>query len=105
MKVLNGLAFLVTLAVAVLAWLLYTFEPGLLLGTPWGSLHVSFMLVASFLLGAAVVGVYVLTGWVGYQSTLRRRGRELRQTQSELETLRNQPAPQPEVKVTVTPDP
>ena len=101
MKVLNGLAFVITLGVAILAWLLYTFEPSLLLGTPWGSLHIAFALVAAFVLGALVVGVYVLTGWAGYQSSSRRRERELRQTKSDLETLRNQ---QPEVKVTITPD-
>lgn len=90
MKVLNGLAFGITLAVGAVAWALHTFEPGLLLGTPWGTIHVGVLLVGSFLLGAAVAGMFGLTGWVGYQGVISRRSRELRQAKSELEALKKQ---------------
>lgn len=90
MKVLNGLVFAITLLLGVLTWGLYTFEPGLLLGTPWGTLHVSFLLAGSFVLGAAVTGLYGLLNWVNYQAQNSRRSRELRQARGELEALRKQ---------------
>lgn len=90
MKVLNGLAFLIVLLVTAIAWALYALEPGLLLGTPWGLVHLSFLLVGSFGLGLAVMGLYVLTGWVNAQAALSKRNRELRQVRSELEALKKQ---------------
>lgn len=90
MKILSGLAFVITLIVALVSWGLYVFEPNLLIGTPWGSWHLSFWIVGSFVLGIGVFGVYVFSGWINYQTSLRRRGRELRQTKSELETLKKQ---------------
>ncbi|MBF6596506.1 MAG: LapA family protein [Thermaceae bacterium] len=90
MAILNGLAFLITLAVGVMVWALYNFEPGLLLGTPWGRVHVALLLAGAFVLGAAVVGMYVLASWVTYRSRLSRHGRELRQTKGELESLKKQ---------------
>jgi len=90
MKVLNALAFVITLLVGVVAWGLYTFEPGLLIGTPWGLVHLSLVMAGAFLLGAAVVAMYVLAGWATYQSVLSRRMRELRQAKNELEALKKQ---------------
>ncbi|WP_297854823.1 LapA family protein [Meiothermus sp.] len=90
MKVLNGLAFLITLLVAALTWALYLLEPGLLIGTPWGPLHVAFALLGAFVLGLGVTGLYVLTGWVNAQTALSKRNRELRQVRSELEALKKQ---------------
>lgn len=90
MKVLNGLAFGITLLLGALTWGLYTFEPGLLLGTPWGTLHVSFLLAGSFVLGALVAGLYGLLNWINYQTLTSRRSRELRQAKSELEALKKQ---------------
>lgn len=90
MKVLNGLAFLILLAVAVFVWALYVLEPGLMLGTPWGQVHLVFLLLGAFLLGLAVMGLYVLTGWVNAQAALNKRNRELRQVRGELEALKKQ---------------
>ncbi len=90
MKILSGLAFIITLGVALVSWGLYIFEPDLLIGTPWGSLHLAVLMVGSFVLGALVFGVYVFTGWVNYQTSLSKRGRELRQTKTELENLKKQ---------------
>lgn len=90
MKVLNGLAFLIGLVVVAATGALYALEPGLLLGTPWGQLHLSFLLLGAFGLGLAVMGLYVLTGWVNAQAALRQRNRELRQVRSELEALKKQ---------------
>ncbi len=90
MKVLNALAFLIMLAVAVAVWALYTLEPGLLLGTPWGMVHGAFVLLGAFVLGLLVMGLYGLTGWLGLQAALRRLNRELRQVRGELEALRQQ---------------
>ncbi|MCX7601273.1 MAG: LapA family protein [Meiothermus sp.] len=90
MKVLNGLAFLIVLVVAVLTWALYALEPGLLLGTPWGQVHLVFLLWGAFGLGLVVMGLYALTGWVNAQAALGRRNRELRQLKSELEALKKQ---------------
>lgn len=90
MKFLSGLAFVITLFVALLSWGLYVFEPDLLIGTPWGSWHLAFWLVGSFVLGAIVFGVFVLISWINSQTSLRRRGRELRQTKNELEQLKKQ---------------
>lgn len=90
MKVLNALAFAITLGVALVAWGLYTYEPRLLLGTPWGPVHLAFALTGAFLLGAAVVGMYVLTGWVGYRQSLGQRTRELRAVRGELESIKRQ---------------
>lgn len=90
MKVLNGLAFLIVLAIAVLTWALYALEPGLLLGTPWGHVHLIFLLLGAFMLGLAVMGLYVLTGWANAQAALSKRNRELRQLRSELEALKQQ---------------
>ena len=67
---------------------MYTYEPGLLLGTPWGRVHVALLLAGAFLLGAAVVGMYVLAGWVTYRTRLSRHGRELRRTRGELDALK-----------------
>lgn len=88
MAILNGLAFLITLAVGGGVWAMYTYEPGLLLGTPWGRVHVALLLAGAFLLGAAVVGMYVLAGWVTYRTRLSRHGRELRRTRGELDALK-----------------
>jgi membrane protein DedA with SNARE-associated domain len=90
MKVLNGLAFLILLAVAAFAWALYVLEPGLMLGTPWGQVHLVFLLLGAFVLGLAVMGLYVLTGWVNAQAALNKRNRELRQVRGELEALKKQ---------------
>lgn len=88
MAILNGLAFLITLAVGVLVWATYTLEPGLLLGTPWGRIHVALLLAGAFVLGAAVMGMYVLAGWVTYRTRLSRHGRELRQVRGELDSVK-----------------
>lgn len=90
MKFLNGLAFLITLAIAAAAWALYSLEPGLLLGTPWGHVHLVFLILGAFVLGLAVMGLYVLAGWLYAQAALRKRYRELRQVQAELEALRRE---------------
>ncbi|GIW34762.1 LapA family protein [Meiothermus sp.] len=90
MKVLNGLAFLIVLLVTAVAWALYALEPGLLLGTPWGLVHLSFLLMGAFGLGLAVMGLYVLAGWANAQAALNKRNRELRQVRSELEALKKQ---------------
>ncbi|WP_299433261.1 LapA family protein [uncultured Meiothermus sp.] len=90
MKVLNGLAFLIVLAIAATTWALYLLEPGLLLGTPWGHVHLVFLLLGAFGLGLAVMGMYVLTGWANAQAALSKRNRELRLVKSELEALRKQ---------------
>jgi len=90
MKVLSGLAFLILLTVGALAWALYALEPGLLLGTPWGLVHLSFLLLAAFGLGLGVMGLYGFAGWVNAQSVLRKRNRELRQVKAELEALKKQ---------------
>lgn len=88
MAILNGLAFLISLAVGMVVWALYTYEPGLLLGTPWGRVHVALLLGGAFLLGAAVAGMYVLAGWVTYRARLTRYERELRQARGELDGLK-----------------
>jgi len=90
MKVLNALAFVVVLGVAALAWAVYVLEPGLLIGTPWGLVHLSFLLVTAFGLGLTVMGLYGLTGWLNAQAALNRRNRELRQVKAELEALKKQ---------------
>lgn len=90
MAILNGLAFLITLAVGVVVWAMYTFEPGLLLGTPWGRVHVALLLAGAFLLGGAMMGMYVLAGWVTCRTRLSRYGRELRQARGELDHLKKQ---------------
>ncbi|MBO1437448.1 lipopolysaccharide assembly protein LapA domain-containing protein [Meiothermus sp. CFH 77666] len=90
MKVLNGLAFLIALVVAAATGALYALEPGLLLGTPWGQVHLAFLLLGAFGLGLAVMGLYVLTGWVNARAALSKRNRELRQVRSELEALKKQ---------------
>jgi len=90
MKVLNGLAFLIVLFMAAGSWALYSLEPGLLLGTPWGHLHLVFLLLGAFVLGLAVMGLYVLRGWVNAQAASSKRSRELRQLRSELEALKQQ---------------
>jgi uncharacterized membrane protein len=90
MKVLNGLAFLILLAVAAFAWALYALEPGLMLGTPWGQVHLIFLLLGAFILGLVVMGLYVFTGWVNAQAVLNGRNRELRQVKAELEALKKQ---------------
>lgn len=90
MKVLNGLAFLIMLVIATATWALYSLEPGLLLGTPWGYVHLVFLLLGAFVLGLVVMGLYVLAGWVNAQAALSKRNRELRQVKSELEALRKQ---------------
>ncbi|WP_027892807.1 lipopolysaccharide assembly protein LapA domain-containing protein [Calidithermus chliarophilus] len=88
MIVLNWLAFLIALAVAAVSWGLYTYQPELLLGTPWGPVHVGILLAGSFALGALVMALYALAWWVGLRRTLGRRWRELRQVRSEVENLK-----------------
>lgn len=88
MKVLNGLAFLIVLAVAALSWALYILEPGLSLGTPWGHVHLVFLLLGGFVLGLVVMGLYALRGWANARAALSKRNRELRQLRSELEALK-----------------
>ncbi|RDI96681.1 LapA family protein [Meiothermus sp. QL-1] len=90
MRALSGLAFLVVLAVAAGTWGLYTLEPNLLLGSPWGPVHVAFLVLAAFGLGLVVMGLYVLSGWLGAQAALRQRHRELKQVRAELEALKRQ---------------
>ncbi|GIW27217.1 MAG: hypothetical protein KatS3mg070_0580 [Meiothermus sp.] len=90
MKVLSALAFVIVLGVVALTWALYVFEPGLVIGTPWGLVHLSVLLAVAFGLGLGVMGLYVLTGWLNAQAALRQRNRELRQIKSELEALRKQ---------------
>jgi uncharacterized membrane protein YciS (DUF1049 family) len=88
MIVLNWLAFLIALAVAVVSWGLYTYQPELLLGTPWGPVHVGILLAGSFALGVLVMALYALAWWIGLRRTLGRQGRELRQARNELEALK-----------------
>jgi uncharacterized membrane protein YciS (DUF1049 family) len=88
MIVLNWLAFLIALAVAAVSWGLYTYQPDLLLGTPWGPVHVGVLLAGSFALGVLVMALYALAWWIGLRRTLSRQGRELRQVRSEVETLK-----------------
>lgn len=88
MIILNWLAFLIALAVAAVSWELYTYQPGLLLGTPWGPVHVGILLAGAFALGALVMALYALAWWIGLRRTLSRQGRELRQVRSEVETLK-----------------
>jgi len=90
MKVLSALAFAIVLGVAATTWALYVLEPGLLVGTPWGLVHLSLLLVAMFGLGLAVMGLYVFSGWWKAQAALSQRDRELRQVKGELEALKKQ---------------
>ncbi len=90
MKLLNGLAFLIVLAVAAGVWALYTLEPGLWLGTPWGAVHGAYLLLGAFALGLLVMGLYGLVAWVNAQTTLRRLRRELHEVRTELEALKQQ---------------
>jgi hypothetical protein len=50
--------------------------------------HLVWLLLGAFGLGLAVMGLYVLTGWVSAQAILGRQNRELRQLKSELEALK-----------------
>lgn len=102
MIVLNWLAFLIALAVAVVSWGLYTYQPELLLGTPWGPVHVGLLLAGSFALGVLVMALYALAWWIGLRRTLGRQGRELRQVRNEVETLKRAQAQ--EVPVAPGPD-
>lgn len=90
MKALSALAFVTVLGVVVLTWGLYVLEPGLVLGTPWGLVHLSVLLAGAFALGLGVMGLYVLTVWLKAQAALSKRNRELRQVKSELEALKKQ---------------
>lgn len=88
MIVLNWLAFLIALFITALSWGLYTYQPELLLGTPWGPVHVGILLAGSFALGVLVMALYALAWWIGLRRTLGRQGRELRQVRSEVESLK-----------------
>ncbi|RIH88452.1 LapA family protein [Calidithermus roseus] len=88
MIVLNWLAFLIALVVVAVSWGLYTYQPELLLGTPWGPVHVGVLLAGSFALGVLVMALYALAWWIGLRRTLGRQGRELRQVRNEVETLK-----------------
>lgn len=90
MKVLSTLAFAVMLGVAAVAWALYMLQPGLLIGTPWGLVHLSLLWAGAFGLGLVVMGLYVLTGWMRAQAALRQRNLELRRARGELEALKKQ---------------
>ncbi|MCS7059130.1 MAG: LapA family protein [Meiothermus sp.] len=90
MKLLSSLAFAVVLGVVAFTWGLYVLEPNLLLGTPWGPVHVALLVLASFSLGLLVMGLYVLSGWVNAQTALYRRSRELKQVREELQALKRQ---------------
>ena len=86
--VLHWIAFVITLAVAGLCWGLYALQPNLLLGTPWGPVHVGFLVAGGFTLGVLVVGLYVLANWVRYRTALRSSGRELKQAKAEVALLK-----------------
>lgn len=90
MKALSTLAFVMVLGVVAVIWALYVLEPGLMMGTPWGLVHLSVLLAGAFGLGLSVMGLYVLAGWLSAQRALSKRNRELRQVRSELEALKKQ---------------
>ena len=86
--VLHWVAFILTLGIAGLSWGLYALQPTLLLGTPWGLVHVGFLVAGAFVLGVLVVGLYVLANWVRYRGALRNSGRELKQARAEVALLK-----------------
>ncbi|PZA06593.1 MULTISPECIES: LapA family protein [unclassified Meiothermus] len=88
MKILNWLTVLLTLGVIGTSYGLYRLEPTLVIGTPWGSLHVAYLLAGGFAAGGLVMGFFLLANWWGFQRVLRRRGAELRKLRGELEALR-----------------
>ncbi|RIH85341.1 Lipopolysaccharide assembly protein A domain protein [Meiothermus luteus] len=90
MKLLSSLAFVIVLGVVAFVCGLYALEPGLLLGTPWGPVHVALLVLIAFGLGLLVMGLYVLSGWINAQTALYRRNRELKQMREELQALRKQ---------------
>jgi type VI protein secretion system component VasK len=86
--IVHWIAFTLTLAVLGLCWGLYGLQPNLLLGTPWGAVHVVFLIAAAFGAGLLVVGLYGLANWVRYQDLLRNSGRELKQVRAEVAQLK-----------------
>ncbi|MCL4455506.1 MAG: LapA family protein [Deinococcus sp.] len=88
MKLLNWLAFLITLLVAGLSGLLYVADPLLLLGTPWGSVHLAWLVAGAFLLGAMVAGFYVMAYWFSVRKALGQRLREIKRMRADLEALK-----------------
>jgi hypothetical protein len=67
---------------------LYALQPNLFVGTPWGPVHVGFLIAGAFALGILVVGLYVLANWIGYRSALSSSGRELKQAKAEVALLK-----------------
>ncbi|MFZ5992433.1 MAG: LapA family protein [Deinococcota bacterium] len=88
MKILNWLAMVLTLGVIGMSYGLYRLEPTLLIGTPWGSVHVAYLLAGGFAAGIGVMGLFLLASWWDFQRTARRRAGELRKLRSEIEALR-----------------
>lgn len=88
MKILNWLAMALTLGVIGLSYGLYRLEPMLVVGTPWGTLHVAYLLAGGFVAGVLVMSLFLLANWWGFQRVSRRRVVELRKLRSEVETLR-----------------
>lgn len=88
MIVLHWIAFVITLGVGGLSWGLYALQPTLLLGTPWGPVHVGFLIGGAFALGVLVIGLYMLANWVRYRGALGNSGRELKQVKAEVAQLK-----------------
>jgi type VI protein secretion system component VasK len=88
MRLVNWLAFLLTLAVALISWGLIIFEPQLRLGSPWGSFNIGFLIAGAYILGALVASFYMLAYWLSWRRTLRSQRSALAQVQKELESLR-----------------
>lgn len=88
MRLFAWLALLLVLVLALLAVTVHRLNPGLLLGSPWGTVPVVVLLGLGFALGLAVAGLFFVAAWWKGWRLVRLQKRELRNLKQEIDRLK-----------------